>query len=198
MFSLSYSTSHVCQLYSVSGETVRQWTLEFSEYLSPTARPGRHRNRRYSVEDLGILSLVAELKKQGLTFAEIHAALKAGERGKLPTLEPYELQLVTASAAESRSILEIEQLHQKLVKLQEELSLAQTQAAEARELKDENIQLKTSLAHTERQLEETQKRLDTATAELQRRIEELSKQAGEAYAKGYIEALERGERKRGE
>src|SRR5690348_3968566 len=92
---MAYSSRQIAALYSVSIETIRVWTLEFAEYLSPTAQPGRNKNRVYTVTDLEVLSLVAELKNQGKVFSDIHLALKAGQRGAAPILEPQEIQAIT-------------------------------------------------------------------------------------------------------
>ncbi len=192
---MPYTTRQVGTLFGVVNETVRNWTIEFGEYLSPTSKPGRNKNRFYTVEDLEVLSLVSELRKQGMNNAEIHVALKSGERGQAPVLEPGELQLIASGGKEKQLSLEIEHLQHSLVKLQSELAEARALAAEAQTLKEENIRLTTTLDQTQKQLEETKTEKDQHIQELQQRLEEkiqqLSKEAGEAYTKGFIEALER-------
>ena len=186
---MPYTTSHICQLYGVSNETVRSWSIEFKEYLSATAQPAKHKKRSYTVADLTVFSYVAECKKQGMTFADIHAGLKTGQRGESPPLEPRELQLITSGEIEKRLALQIEHLEDAIVRLQTQLKEAQAEAQNVQQVREENVRLQTSLEHTDKQLGQTQQRLDETIAELSRKIEELSKQAGEAYAKGYVTAL---------
>src|SRR4051794_16913775 len=99
---MAYTTRQIAALYSVSIETIRIWTLEFAEYLSPTAQPGRNKNRVYTVSDLEVLALVSELKGQGKIFSDVHLALKAGQRGAAPNLEPQEIQAITYGEREKR------------------------------------------------------------------------------------------------
>src|SRR5258707_2207167 len=81
-----YTTSDVTQWLSISRQTVLTWVREFEAYLSPTASPDERRARQFTDADLRVFALVSERKKQGLLFADIHAALKAGQRGELPDL----------------------------------------------------------------------------------------------------------------
>lgn len=78
-----HTTKHVATLFNVSTETVRVYATEFSRYLSPTATPVAGRHRRYTDDDLQVFALVAELKGQGLTYEDCHAALSAGQRGDI-------------------------------------------------------------------------------------------------------------------
>lgn len=87
-----YSTQHVAALYDVAIETVRTWAQEFERHLSPTANPGRRRQRMFTAEDMAVFDLVAALKSKGRTFQDIHAALDAGQRGGSPETPPAELQ----------------------------------------------------------------------------------------------------------
>lgn len=71
--------------FRVAKETIRQWSIEFAEYLSPSATPvekGKH--RLYTDEDWMVFSLVAEMKDRGVTYDEIHLSLKNGQRGDAP------------------------------------------------------------------------------------------------------------------
>ena len=187
---MAYTTRQIAALYSVSIETIRIWTLEFAEYLSPTAQPGRNKNRVYTVSDLEVLALVSELKGQGKIFSDVHLALKAGQRGAAPNLEPQEMQAISYGEREKRLSLEVDHLQHAILRLTEQLKEAQAKAAEAQVAKDENIRLKAQLDYTQRNLDETKERLDRTLEKLTERIEHLSQQIGREYAKGFLEALE--------
>jgi len=122
---LQFRTSHLENLYEISHETVRAWTIEFSKYLSPTANPGGGKKRLYQKDDLAVFSLVVELRKQGMDFSDIHAALENGQRGEVPDLDAEEIQAIVSSDAETRLSLENERLRQALVVAQDELKKAQ-------------------------------------------------------------------------
>lgn len=89
-----YTPEDLRKRFNVAKETLRQWSIEFAPYLSPSATPtdkGKH--RLYTDDDLGVLALVAELKDRGVTFDEIHLALKNGQRGDVPD-DPDGLALI--------------------------------------------------------------------------------------------------------
>jgi DNA-binding transcriptional MerR regulator len=80
-----YTPSDLIKHFNRSKETIREWSNEFAEYLSPSARPTRKGGHRlYTDEDFRVLGLVADMKGRGIIFDEIHLALKNGQRGELP------------------------------------------------------------------------------------------------------------------
>lgn len=79
-----YSTRHVIELFSVSHETVKNWTREFADFLSVGATPPAGQRRAFTEDDLRVFAVISEQKKRGLTYADIHASLKAGQRGDVP------------------------------------------------------------------------------------------------------------------
>ena len=79
-----YSSTHVATIFHVSTETIRNWSDEFSRYLSFMANPGKGRTRTFNDDDMTVLSLIAEMKRKGSTFEEIHVALGQGQRGDSP------------------------------------------------------------------------------------------------------------------
>jgi len=82
---MSYSTRHVAELFGVSRETVRSWSLEFEEFLSAGASPGEGRRRVFNEDDLRVFALIREQKKAGMLFEDIHIALQNGLLGDIPT-----------------------------------------------------------------------------------------------------------------
>ena len=180
---MAYTSRQIAALYSVSIETIRVWTMEFAQYLSPTAQPGRNKNRVYTVADLEVLSLVSELKRQGKVFNDIHLSLQAGQRGTAPNLEPEEIQAITYGQHEKQLSLEVDHLQHAILRLTEQLKDAEAKAAEAQKAKDENIRLKAQLDYTERDLNETKERLERTIDKLTERVGQLSQQIGSEYAK---------------
>ena len=187
---MAYTSRQIAALYSVSIETIRIWTLEFAEYLSPTAQPGKNKNRVYTVADLEVLSLVSELKGQGKIFSDVHLALKAGQRGTAPILEPQEIQAIAYGEHEKRLSLEVEHLQHAILRLSEQLKEAQIKANEAQAIKEDNIRLNAELNYTQRDLDKTKEQLERTFEKLTERIEHLSQQIGKEYAKGFLDALE--------
>lgn len=94
-----YTTKHICAYFDVTHETVKRWTKEFSDYLSPTALPDKGRQRQFTEQDVRVFSLVHGMKKQGLVFEDIHVALASGQRGDLPEEAATELTTIPASGA---------------------------------------------------------------------------------------------------
>lgn len=81
---MNHSTIQTAELFNVARETIRKWAIEFESYLSATARPPEGGVRRFTVEDIEVFALVAEMKEQGKVFDDIHAALRSGQRGQIP------------------------------------------------------------------------------------------------------------------
>jgi DNA-binding transcriptional MerR regulator len=190
IYHMFYSSRHIATIFEITPQTVSVWAREFEEYLSPTATPGINKKRLFSHADMEILSLVSDLQKQGKSFTEIHAGLKAGQRGIPPAIEPDEVQAIVSGETETRLGLENERLRYALVQTQDALRKAQEELTQLQEVKDRATRLAATLESERAQRE----RLESQIGHLQQRIEELSKDAGHQYAKGYIEALrEKGE-----
>ena len=186
-----YSSTHVATIFHVSTETIRNWSDEFSRYLSFMANPGKGRTRTFSDDDMTVLSLIAEMKGKGSTFEEIHVALGQGQRGDLPDLEVDEVKAIISGDQERRLNLEIEYLKRSLQD-------AAARAQDRDRLNEENIRLKVQLEATHERVEQllaqlrsTEATQQKSNAEAIQRVEDLSRQIGESYAKGFIEALER-------
>ena len=189
-----YSSRHTATIFGVALETIRNWADEFQDYLSPTATPGRGKHRMYTFDDLSVFSLVADLKKQGMTYMDIHASLRNGQRGQPPALPPEEIQALVVGDQERRLSLEVEYLQRSLIRAQQELDEARTALKEATQIKEEKIRLETRLDAEQKRIEDKEHQIQELKGELgsaQRRIEELLRESGQQYAKGLMDALER-------
>lgn len=182
---MPYRTRHICTLFDISEETVRVWVNEFQDYLSPTATPGKHKQRLFTDPDMRVMAFVAEMKKLGRTFAEIHISLRNGQRGVLPALPPEEMDALVSTDREGRLAFENEHLERELVQAHEQLKIIQRELDDMRNVQNENIRLKaqleSSLTH--------QDRLEAMVDRLTKRIEEMSLQVGREVARGIVDAL---------
>lgn len=64
----------------ISPATLRRWSDEFANYLSVEANSAQGRNhRRYTDNDLAILTLVKQLMNQGMTYEQVRQTLATSE-----------------------------------------------------------------------------------------------------------------------
>lgn len=182
---MPYKTRHICTLFDISEETVRVWVNEFAEYLSPTATPGKHKQRTFTDRDMAILSLVAEYKGRGRTFAEIHFALKSGQRGVAPAIPPEQMDAITSTDRESQLAFQNQHLQRDLVEVNERLQKALGELESLRDVRDENIRLKAQIES----VREHEKQLIDMVDRLTRRMEDIALQMGREVARGITEAM---------
>jgi len=93
------TASYVLELFDISRETVRQWSAEFAEYLSPSANPGDRLPRQFSDDDMRVFALVASMKEEGKRYSDIHAALKNGQRSEPPNKPAAQVELTATTRA---------------------------------------------------------------------------------------------------
>lgn len=78
-----YRPKAAAQIIGIGESTLRAWSHEFADLLSPGARPGTAA-RRYSDQDLALLKHARVLLDRGLTFDQAGAQLQR-ELGGLAT-----------------------------------------------------------------------------------------------------------------
>lgn len=178
---MGLNSKQVADIFGFAESTVRNWSTEFAEYLSPTATPGNRKKRDFTPEDLAVFALVAEFKQNKATYEDIHLALKAGQRGNPPEISEDQLKLIAASEGEKRASLEIVSLQRHITDLTEMLRTARAEAAEARALAEKNASLATQVDMLIRERDEAKARLDAAIAE----AKELNRQLGREYTEGF-------------
>jgi len=75
----------VASRLEISPSTLRRWSEEFSEFLSPEADSSEGKqHRRYSDEDLAALITVKGLMAEGLTYDQVRERLSEQPAGKKP------------------------------------------------------------------------------------------------------------------
>lgn len=90
------TTGSIEKLFGVSAQTVRNWTKEFEDYLSPSATPQEKGSKRsYTTDDLAVFALVVEKTQTGATYEGIRKALKVGERAEPPEVTEDEADLTS-------------------------------------------------------------------------------------------------------
>ena len=173
---MEYSSRHVQTVFGVSSETVRQWANEFSDHLSVGANPGGGRHRLFSEDDMRVFSLIAQMKGDNFTFADIHASLSSGARGEAPVFPADEVQLLLATEQGRQLSTQVEQLHLQIQQLKEERESLLP-------LREENIRLKSDVVNRDQHIEDLNDKLEKA----QKRIEDLNREVIESYYKGKFE-----------
>lgn len=78
------SVSEMARLLGVEPVKVKQWTEQFAEYLSLTARPAKGQERRFTEADLRVLAVVAEHLELGNDEDDAHYALNSGRQDDEP------------------------------------------------------------------------------------------------------------------
>jgi DNA-binding transcriptional MerR regulator len=86
----------VARELNVSVSTIRNWSKEFGEYLSPGARPGAGA-RQFTPHDLQVLRAVAELRRQNLPREQIADHLQTRTFGEVDGVHPAHPQQATAT-----------------------------------------------------------------------------------------------------
>lgn len=124
-----WTAKEITQLFGITSEGLRKWAIEFSDYLSPRATPGKGQTRRYNDEDMGVLTLIARMKDEGFTYANIHAALKSGQRGETPEKALQERdseghQLAHLTRENITLKVQLEERDQRIEQLEEDLDEA--------------------------------------------------------------------------
>ena len=149
-----YQTKDVCELFDISRQTVRIWTAEFAEYLSPSATPEKGQQRNFSDDDMTVFALVHEVKQRGGTYENAHLQLKNGQRGNLPV----EQKLVQAEPE-----MHLSTLRGQITRLSNQLESAIT---ERDELRISAAQEKALRQRADEQLEHAQKKIDELNQEI--------------------------------
>jgi DNA-binding transcriptional MerR regulator len=77
----------VCAQLAVSASTLRAWSTEYRDYLSPAAQVGPsagRAHRRYTTADIEVLKRIGELLHQGHRCEEVKQQLAPPDRGGEP------------------------------------------------------------------------------------------------------------------
>lgn len=138
----TYTTKDIATVFSVSSQAVKVWAREFTEYLSPTARPEEGKRRIFTDDDLRVFALVRERTQRGDNFADVQFALKAGQRGEVPKAAA---QLVAGSPQQIELLnQEIEGLRNRIKALETDRDKALGQVElQGKQLAEKDAQIRT-------------------------------------------------------
>lgn len=151
------TTKQAAQLFSVNEQTIRRWVDEFAGKLSPAANPEAGRPRRLLENDLAVLALVADMKGEGKTFEEIHAALNAGQRGVVP--ETYSSGLLATPANSTQLVMLAQRVQQLENDLEDERARRMTAEIERGRAEGRESALREMLEQTQRELNDLRNKL---------------------------------------
>jgi DNA-binding transcriptional MerR regulator len=157
-----YTVSDLAGSFDVSQQTIRQWSMEFKQYLSARANPGRNRVRAYCEGDVAVLALVAQMKSMGHVYEDVHMALANGQRGEVPDIEKITRQPDALQIRTDKELL--------LAKQQAETALAHAAELEGR------------VKHIEEERDRWQERAEEAEAVLHQLEVDLARVQGEMEA----------------
>ena len=156
--------SEVARILRIAPTTVRAWSAEYADVLSPGGAGGDGRFRDFNDQDLRILYFIQQEKRSSVPGDEIHEALRQMQARDFEGL-PYvperpnvaEVPMVPAAAADSalgaerRALLrEIAFLEERVGRLEEKLGEERSTSDERlREIVDLNGKLQRALALVE-------------------------------------------------
>jgi len=138
-------TSQVANFLGVSDNTIRNYSKEFSEFLSKSANPDKYAERYFTDLDVEVLGVIVGWKKQGYTYGQIRDKLEKGhhfmadqriDRGgsnqqALMIIEQYQRQIdvLTNLVMEQSKSLErqIDRLQQQLNEAHQEIGKLKAQ-----------------------------------------------------------------------
>ena len=180
-----YTIRDVATLHGITTENARQWAVEFSRYLSPTATPGEGQKRAFTDEDMEVFDLVARLRSERRKFEDIHAALQTGQRGVAPQLPPVDIQALALVEGERRLLAQVDRLTGLLAERSQQLDQLKADLEVAKAAQLEAVSLKAQVEY----LEADRQQLKAEAKALTDKVEALAERAGREYAKGYVDAL---------
>lgn len=96
-----FNPADVAHMLGTSGATIRRWSEWHAEHLSPTARPGLHKERRFTAHDIEVLRAVQNLRSRGMTTTGVNAQLRTVAIGDI--MRPEEPPQPIVAAQESPS-----------------------------------------------------------------------------------------------
>lgn len=135
--------AEVAKLLNLHDSTLRRYSLDYADYLSPSGAPGEGHHRDYTDRDVQVLSYILEMKTKRVSPENIAAtlgSLKASNWARLPPLDkalesivPTPGALIDAGHEKSAMQREIEVLREMLAeaKADRDSILARMHRAEA-------------------------------------------------------------------
>ena len=160
-----YTPKQVGDSLNLSSTTIRNYSRQWSDYLSPAANPPTGQPRIYSEDDLAVIATVAALREGQATTGQIRAALDAGQR--LEPMRPVE-EPTHAGQAADHDQQATDQARAAVNAAEKAIAIYQDRvtAVEARnqELTDRLIEAEKRAAAAEKELEVMRQLYEAATS----------------------------------
>lgn len=125
----------VAHYLNVAVDTIRRWTKDYQEFLTPDALPGSGRNRSFAEHDLAVLIFIAGQRSTGVdsrTIKERLASMRANGWQGLPSVPPewygQETMPVAQAASRANELAQIAALQVELQYTREKLEAAEKRA----------------------------------------------------------------------
>lgn len=93
----NYATKPAANKLQISPNTLRNWSDQYSTFLSESARPGHKPERRFTDKDLTILTYIKQLRSEGLEQPHITERLSETNFYDIELLEPETPELQPAT-----------------------------------------------------------------------------------------------------
>lgn len=110
-----YKNEDLRDMFSVSHQTVRKYSMDFAEFLSEGANPaeaGTHRT--YNESDLRVMAVIANMKNTNHSDNEIKATLIAAAKGELSELIDDPTITLSSNMQMTLARQELQNLHNRL------------------------------------------------------------------------------------
>jgi DNA repair exonuclease SbcCD ATPase subunit len=181
-----YTTKHAQKLYDVkSDQTIRNWIKEFRDFFSIDATPGKGIDLILTEEDMRVLDLICEMRRNRRPPDEIYATLKSGQRGNLPPYTVEELDLWVKGDYEKHLSTQLNELNLKIDQLKQE---NEELRSALQPIRDKNIQLEAERGTMTQQVEDLKDQLERERTRGQDQLERLLREMAELrYKMGILE-----------
>ena len=137
-----YKNEDLREMFGVSHETIRKYTIDFKEFLSEAANPSENKHRVYDESDLRVFSVIVSMKNSNHSDNDIKATLVAGAEGDLGSLLDNETLALSAPMQVRLAKQEISNLRSQL---EDVVTEAQKWRDKANQLEGQIQQLQTQL-----------------------------------------------------
>ncbi len=84
----TYTTKQTANILQVAPNTLRNWSDQYADYLSESARPGAQPERRFTDKDLTVLTYIKQLRSEGMKEDGIKSRLSETSFNDVEILQP--------------------------------------------------------------------------------------------------------------
>lgn len=150
---MAYTRSEVAQHFDTTTETIRRWSKDFSNYLSPNAYNSN--KSEYTDNDMEVLIYIHEAYKRNEKTDDIAASLSVGSRGEWDGyLQKRSVTITESQVAEMHRLTKLEkELTEELHEAKIKIAVLESQVQGLEKKDQEIIRLNRELAKLELRME---------------------------------------------